>query len=48
MVESRFLWRGSAPPTAFALILAANEPCLFNSRPGELINIWLSVYEYIP
>jgi hypothetical protein len=27
--ESRLLWGNLPPPTAFALILAANEPCLF-------------------
>ena len=27
-----FLWRGSPPSSAFALVLAANEPCLFNKK----------------
>ena len=27
--ESRLLWGNLPPPTAFALILAPNEPCLF-------------------
>ena len=30
-----FCGAGLPPSSAFALILAANEPCLFNARPGE-------------
>jgi len=33
--ESRLRRAQSPPSAAFALILAANEPCLFNSHPGE-------------